>query len=110
MPVTKAEYTPNTTTSAYAASLVVKASPGRLYSLTGFNSGAAQWIQIHDAASLPADTAVPKVIVYVGANQNFSIDYKNGRTFENGIVVCNSSTGPTKTIGGADCWFDAQWT
>lgn len=102
----------NATTAAYAASKVVKAASGYLWRVTGYNSKASsQFIQIHDAASLPADTAVPVVVFNVPASQYFSVDFAPlGRYFTTGIVVCNSSTGPTKTIGSADCWFDAQYT
>lgn len=102
---------PNSTTTAYAASLVVSAKPARLVRVTGFNSkGSGQFIQLHDAASLPADTAVPKFVMTVATVSNFVIDFSvNPRDFVNGIVVCNSSTGPTKTIGSADCWFDVQY-
>jgi hypothetical protein len=31
------------------------------------------------------------------------------RFFNNGIVVANSSTSATLTIGAADCWFDCQY-
>jgi hypothetical protein len=101
----------NATTAAYAASLVVLAAPGILYGLQGYNSKAsAQFIQVHDAASLPADTAVPAVVLTAAATSNFSLDLGvYGRKFVNGIVICNSSTGPTKTIGSADVWVDAQY-
>ena len=101
----------NATTTAYATNLVVKATAGTLYVVTGFNSKTTgQFIQIHDAAALPADASVPKVIFYVAGNSNFSFDLgEYGRAFANGIVICNSSTGPTKTIGAADCWFDVQY-
>jgi len=102
----------NSTTTAYAASLIVKASAGKLFSLSGYNSKTTgQFIQLHDSATLPADTAVPKVIFYVPATLSFSYDIGGtfGRFFTTGIVICNSSTGPTKTIGAADCWFDAQY-
>ena len=98
------------TTTAYAASIVAKAAPGKLLDITGYNSkGTAQFIQVHDAASLPADTAVPKVVIYVPATSSFSLEFSKGRSFANGIVICNSSTGPTKTIGSADIWIDAQY-
>lgn len=101
----------NATTTAYAASLVISDRPARLVRVRGYNSkGSAQFIQLHDAASLPSDTAVPKYVATVAASSNFSIDFVvESRNFVNGIVVCNSSTGPTKTIGSADCWFDAQY-
>jgi hypothetical protein len=100
----------NVTSTAYETSHVVKATGGRLWGFSGYNSkGSAQFIQVHDAASLPADTAVPAVVITVAASSNFSIDFgTHGRQFATGIVICNSSTGPTKTIGSADCWFDVQ--
>lgn len=96
-------------TTAYAASLVIKSAPGTLKEIRGYNSGAAQFIQVHDASSLPADTAIPEEVIYVPAAQNFAITPKEGSPFGTGIVVCNSSTGPTKTIGAADCWFSAEY-
>lgn len=98
------------TTTALAASLVVKAVKGTLYGLVGYNDrSSSQFIQIHDAASLPADTAVPTIVFTVPATTSFSLDYKEGREFQVGIVISNSSTAATKTIGSADCWFDVQY-
>ena len=97
--------------SALEASAVIKGSPGTLFSITGVNSkAAAQYIQIHDSATLPADTAVPKIVLKVAASENFYYELNEiGRYFENGIVACNSSTLATKTIGSTDCWFSAQY-
>jgi hypothetical protein len=102
----------NATSTAYETNRVIKGSAGVLFSLTGYNSKtSAQFIQLHNASSLPADTAAPVITFTVPASSNFSWDLggKFGRYFSTGIVICNSSTGATKTIGSSDCWFDAQY-
>lgn len=96
---------------ALAASLIVLAAPGTLYSLAGYNDKATdQFIQLHDSTTVPADTAVPKLTLVAYAQMPFSFDFPAGRLFTTGIVVCNSSTDVTKTIGSADCLFDASYT
>lgn len=100
----------NVSSTAYEASHVLKSSPGYLYMVTGYNSKTStQFIQLHNTTSVPADTAVPVLIFSVPPSSNFSLDLgRFGRYFSTGITIVNSSTGPTKTIGTTDCWFDAQ--
>jgi hypothetical protein len=101
----------NSSSAAYEASRVVKNTPGVLFGFSGYNSKAsAQFIQLHDASLLPAEAAVPVATFTVAASSNFSLDFGlKGRKFDNGIVICNSSTAQTKTIGSADIWVDAQY-
>ncbi len=102
----------NSTSIIYETSRVVKTKPGTLFGFSGYNSKAsAQFILVHDAYALPAAGAVPVIVISVAASSPFTFDVGTlGRTFKYGIVLSNSSTGPTQTIGSADCWFDIQYT
>jgi hypothetical protein len=102
----------NSTSIVYEASRLVCGQPCRLFGFTGYNSKAsAQFIQVLDASIIPATGAVPVITFTVPATSNFSWDDNpNGRLMAKGIIVVNSSTGPTYTAGSADCWFDVQFT
>jgi hypothetical protein len=95
---------------AYASSIVVKKGPGVLYGFTVYSSNSsAQFIQVFDLEAVPADGAIPAFVATVGATSNLGSNWIPGRAFQVGCVICNSSTGPTKTIGSADSWFDVQF-
>ena len=61
----------------------------------------AEWIQIHDVSSAPADTAVPLITIKASADGMVSLTYPV--YLVNGLYICNSSTHATKTIGAANC-------
>lgn len=98
--------------AAAAASQVVKASAGTLHGIVGYvASGEDGWIQVHDATSAPADTAVPEVSYFVpaaAANQPVNIPLA-GHACATGITLVWSTTGPTKTLGAAKMMVAAHY-
>jgi hypothetical protein len=104
--------TGNSSSAALEASRVVKAAPGTLYALTVYNnSGSAQFYQLHDATAEPSVGAVPAAILAkIAAGGSETVYFgRRGRAFTKGIVVTNSSTGATLTVGAADSYYDAQY-
>lgn len=104
----------NSTSLAYENSRIIKSGAGTCFGLSGYNSGPTQWIHLFDGNAVPAAGAIPVAIVKAVTVANFSIDWGTfgsrwGRAFSRGIIACNSTTGPTLTIGAADCWFDVQY-
>lgn len=101
----------NAYTNAKQASFIV---PGNLlvYGWTVYNTKAAnQFLNVFAASALPADGAVPLFSWVLAANSGITFSWApNGRRFHAGLVLCNSSTDATKTIGAADCFFDVQYS
>ena len=83
----------------------------RVYGITVYNSSASsQYILLFDASSLPVDTAVPRMAFPIAGTSNLGLYYgEMGRLFQRGLVLCNSSTDTTKTIGSANCFFDVEY-
>lgn len=88
--------------SALSDRQIVKASAGTLHGIVGYvASGEDGWIQVHDATTLPADTAVPEISVFVAAasdHQAVNIPLP-GHVCATGITLGWSTTGPTLTNG-----------
>lgn len=102
----------NSTSTAYEASRVVKASAGIVYSIACYNSKAsAQWVLLFNSTTVPADSTVTNAVpIYCQATSNCSADYGNyGKYFSTGVSWSNSSTSPTKTIGSADVFCDVRY-
>jgi hypothetical protein len=103
----------NSSSNALENSRTIKSGAGILYGFQVLNTlAAAQFIQLFDSQALPADGAVPVCVFTVPTNPaNLSVFWGvgAGRFFQQGIVMCNSTTAATKTIGAANCFFDAQY-
>jgi len=91
--------------------IVVKSGPGTIYGASIYsNKASAQFILLFDAATLPAEGTIPAAVFTVAATGNLGLYWGSvGRSFSQGLVLCNSSTDNSKTIALADCWFDAQF-
>lgn len=98
--------------TALEKSHIIKASAGILFGIIGFNSLITpQFIQVHNSEAEPEADAVPIYTFEVQARAHFALDLSPfGDFFSTGIVVCNSSTLETLTIGADDCWFVGRYT
>ena len=98
--------------SAAEHSKVIKATPGRLYGgiLSNANA-AARYFQFFNSTSVPADSTVPVVTIYCPAGQSVSFSFADtdGLYFSTGIVICNSTTQNSKTLGSADSLFNVAF-
>lgn len=104
------EYLPSNLHSNGLAASVQIAGAHELYGFTVNNtSAAAQYILVFDLAVLPADGAVPDVSFTAPAASDKGVLWIPARKMLQGIVICNSSTAGSKTIGAADCFFDVQY-
>lgn len=100
----------NYSSRALEASCVVKTGDGILYGFTVTNTKAsAQWVMVFDRRDVPATGAVPILAKSVPAGDAVGFDWLPGRTFFAGLVLVNSTTQTSLTIGAADCIFDAQY-
>lgn len=103
---------PAVTTAATATNLVLytgKGGAGTTLTVIFTNTNAAtRYLQIFDAAALPADATVPKASIAVATGQTYVLNVPWSCT--TGIVLCNSTTALTKTLGAADSIFTGYTT
>lgn len=101
----------NANPGALAASLVVMTHSGVVYRISMSNTNvAARYLQVFDAAAVPADGAVPLFSKLVAIGGDVELPFGvHGRAFGQGCVVVSSSTQATKTISAADALFDVQF-
>lgn len=97
---------------ALANSWVAMQGAGRVYGFTVTNTkGSAQFALVFDLGTVPATGAVPIMGVDLAASSAKGVYWGvAGRWFDRGIVIANSSTIASLTIGSADCFFDVQYT
>lgn len=98
-------------TSVEASKIVTTSPCFVLQAIMSNGNAATRFIQGFDSTTLPADGVVPYInFTVVGATTNPGYGALLYRYFSTGLVVCNSSTGATKTIGSADSLFAVWYT
>lgn len=108
---TSTGFPPNYVSRALEAFAVAKTGDGGLVGFTVTNTNAsAQFVLLFDASILPADGAVPIAGWSVPGAGTLNMGWNPyPRGFYAGLILCNSSTQASKTIGAADCLFDVQY-
>jgi hypothetical protein len=101
----------NAASPALASSIVAMVGAGRLLGFSVSNTKvSSQFIQVFDLGALPTNGAIPvqsiDIATVVAKAVSFAYD---GRWMTRGIVIANSSTQGSLTLGSADCLFDVQY-
>lgn len=101
----------NASSPVLANSIVASLGNARLYGFTATSTNvAAQWILVFDESAVPSNGKVPLFAFNVSAASAAAGYWGSvGRTFDRGIILCNSTTQGSLTIGAADCIFDVQY-
>lgn len=99
----------NKRSTVLAASIVI-AGAHEFFGFTVNNTKAsAQYVLVFDQPTLPANGAVPDVSFTAAASSDKGVVWLPARRMNRGIVIANSSTADSLTIGSADCFFDVQY-
>lgn len=96
---------------ALAHSGVINAKKGVLHRISMLNTNAAaRYLQLFDAAAVPADAAVPLMSIPIPIGGWVNVDFGvYGKSFGVGICWSTSSTAATKTVGAADALVEASY-
>ena len=97
--------------AAIEASHVLLDAAGMLYRFSYNNGNAAtRYLQLFNSKTLPSNGAVPYCApIPVLTGQTVSVDFGVlGIPFPTGIMIANSTTAATLTIGSADGFFSAE--
>lgn len=101
---------PNYMSKQLENSAVVKTGDACLYGFTVTNTKASlQFVLVFDRATVPANGSVPLIAKSVPTADAVGFDWLPPRAFSAGIVICNSTTQGSLTLGAADCLFDVQY-
>jgi hypothetical protein len=87
--------------------LGVSKKPQKLFAVLGYNSGPDQFIQVHERSLLVGDDLVPKHSFPVASGQYFSFDLGLVGEDLDAIIICNSTTAETLTLGAEDVSIQA---
>lgn len=98
-------------TAGLAASAVIATGRAVLLRASMLNTNAAlRYLQVFNAAALPAEGAVPVLSIPVAIGGFESLDLGvYGKFFPAGISMCSSSTAGIKTISAADAVIEATY-
>ncbi len=93
---------------------IVTASKGSVLNVLGYTSATADiFIQIFDTNAVPAEAAIPTAVFVIPGRtggSSFSLAIPNGGLpCTSGIVICNSSTAATKTVGSSNTFFTVTY-
>lgn len=96
---------------ALANSIIAASGQCRLLGFTVSSTRASgQFIQLFDQNTVPGNGAIPIISMDILTAAAKGVSWgSSGRWMNNGVVVCNSTTQGSLTIGAADTLFDVQY-